>query len=285
MVLRAYINEPMGMGDSGNFVPLPDSAPQDIPAGGFIDFAFEWKPTTSGHTCIRVEIFTHASALGELDLSNNAAQENVNNFHPTAGSPYAPVDFDFTINNDFPTPIEVEFEPSGLPNGMDLELEHRWLELAPDEERTIRGRLLVDETKIPPMHPQRRKCNYRFNLHGFIRTPDYRLPFGGITVQVRPTKASRLQLRRAHRGENNNGVPTLQITGRLIGDWPANQKISAAFVSSNDGATYSGSAVTDNSGNFAIAVNGVPAGDGKLMLYYFGPSLAPSTFGPSLVKL
>lgn len=285
VVVRAYINEPMGMGDKGNFVPFPDSAPQDIPAGGFTDFAFDWKPKAKGHTCIRAEIFSHASALGELDLSNNAAQENINNFHPVAGSPYKPVDFEFTINNDFPTPIEVEFEPSGLPNGMDLELEHRWLELAPDEERTIRGRLFVDESKIPPVHPERRKCNYRFNLHAFIRTEDFRLPFGGITVQVMPTKASQLELRKAGRGESTTGVPLLQLYGRLIGDWPANQSISAAFVSDKDGATYSGTGVTDNAGNFTIQVPGVPEGNGKLMLYYFGPSLAPSTLGPSLVQM
>jgi M6 family metalloprotease-like protein len=285
VVIRAYINEPMGMGDKGNFVPFPNSAPQDIPAGGFTDFAFDWNPKQKGHTCIRAEIFSHASALSELDLSNNAAQENVNNFHPTSGSPYKPVTFEFKVNNDFPTPIEVEFRPSGLPPGMKLELERDWVELAPDEERTLKGRLFVDVAVIPPQPARRRKCNYRFNIHAFIRTQDYMLPFGGITIETTPTKASEIMLRKSYRTENEKGVPAVEVTGRLKGDWPDNQQIDAAIVSSVDGVTYSGSATTNNAGDFTITVNGLPIGDGKLMLYYFGPNLAPSTLGPLAIKL
>lgn len=284
VVIRAYINEPMGVGDKGNFVPFPDSAPQDIPAGGFTDFAFDWNPKESGHTCIRAEIFTHASALGEFDLSNNSAQENVNKFHPTAGSPYQPITFEFTVNNDFPTPIEVEFRPSGLPTGMDLELERDWVELAPDEERTLRGRLFVDENLIPPAPAARRKCNYRFNIHAFIRTQDHMLPFGGITIQTIPTKGSELVLRRTSRTENAEGVPALLVTGLLKGDWPDNQQVDVVVVSDSDGITYSGSDFTNSSGTFSIVVGDVPVGSGKLMFYYFGPNLAPSTLGPLTIS-
>ena len=286
VVIRAYTNDPMGMGDKGNFVPLPDSAPHDIPAGGFTDFAFDWNPKQSGHTCIRAEILSHASALSELDLSNNSAQENVNNFHPTAGSPYKPITFEFTVNNDFPTAIEVEFRPSGLPPGMDLELESDWVELAPDEERTLRGRLFVDETVIPPMPAAQRECNYRFNIHAFIRTQDYMLPFGGITIETTPTKASELVLRGVTQIENNVGVPAALVNGLLMGDWPDNQQVDAVVVSDSDGVTYSGSGFTDSSGSFSIVIDGVPiGGGGKLMLYYFGPNLAPSTLGPLAIKI
>ena len=71
MVFGAYTNEPMGVADRGTFVALPDSPPQDIPANGFRDYAFDGKPKRSGHTCLRVEIFKHNSVLGELDVSNN----------------------------------------------------------------------------------------------------------------------------------------------------------------------------------------------------------------------
>jgi hypothetical protein len=222
--------------------------------------------------------------LGELDLSNNAAQENVNNFHPTAGSPYKPITFEFTVNSDFPTPIEVEFRPSGLPPGMDLELERDWVELAPDEERTLRGRLLVDETVIPPAPAAQRECNYRFNIHAFIRTQDHMLPFGGITIEVTPTRASELVLRGSSRTENNVGGPAVLVTGLLKGDWPDNQQVDAVVVSDSDGVTYSGSGLTDSSGAFSIVVAGVPGDSGTLMLYYFGPNLAPSTLGPLAIK-
>lgn len=285
VVIRAFVNTPMGMGDKGDFVALPDSAPQDIPAGGFTDFAFDWSPKSRGHTCIRADILTHASALGELDLSNNRAQENVNDFHPVAGSPYTPIEFEFTVNNDFPDPIEVELRSSGLPPGMDLELERDWMELAPDEERTLRGRLTVDETVIPPLHPQRRECRYRFNIHAFIRTPDHMLPFGGITIQTTPTKASELVLRGTKPTETESGKPATAVTGRLQGDWPADQQVDVVVVSDSDGVTYSGSATTDGAGNFTIVVEEVPAGNGSLMLYYFGPNLAPSTLGPVQVSI
>ncbi|MCP4452444.1 MAG: hypothetical protein GY809_13365, partial [Planctomycetes bacterium] len=284
VVIRAYVNEPMGMGASGKFVPFPDSAPQDIPAGSFTDFAFDWNPTKSAHTCIRAEIFTHGSALGELDLSNNSAQENVTKFHPTAGSPYEPITFEFTVNSDFTTPVEVEFRASGLPAGMDLELERDWVELAPDEERTLRGRLFVDDAVIPPAPAARRKCNYRFNIHAFIRTQDHMLPFGGITIETMPTKASKLVLRGTSLKEDNQGVPALLITGVLKGDWPENQQVDAVVVSDSDGITYSGSGSTNSSGTFSITVDDVPAGSAKLMLYYFGPNLAPSTLGPLAVS-
>lgn len=284
VVIRALVNEPMGMGASGTFVALPDSAPQDIPGGGFSDFSFDWNPESSGHTCVRAEILTHNSALGELDLANNQAQENVNDFHPVQGSPYKPEEFEFTLNNDFPDPIEVELRASGLPPGMDLELESDWFELAPDEEITVRGRLTLDENVIPALPPGKRECQYRFNVHAFIRTYDFMLPFGGITISTTPTRASELVLRGAKWSEGPDGQPLVGISGRLKGDWPQSQQIDAVIVSDTDGMTYSGTATTDGSGNFVIPVAGVPAGGGDLMLYYFGHNLAPSTLGPVKVK-
>ncbi len=135
------------------------------------------------------------------------------------------------------------------------------------------------------MHPDKRQCRYRFNVHAFIRTRDYMLPFGGITIETTPTKASELVLRQAQRTENSDGVPSVAINGLLRGDWPANQQVDAVVVSDADGLTYSGTATTDAGGNFVILVDGVPPGDGGAMLYYFGPNLAPSTLGPVKIKI
>ena len=44
-VVRALINEPIGMGDHGRFVPLPDSMPQDIPPGQFRAEYHRTEPT------------------------------------------------------------------------------------------------------------------------------------------------------------------------------------------------------------------------------------------------
>ena len=51
-----------------------------------------------------------------------------------------------------------------------------------------------------------------------------------------------------------------------------------------DGVTYQGTGETDSNGAFTIEIADVPAGGGRLMLYYFGPDLSPSTLGPEAVK-
>jgi M6 family metalloprotease-like protein len=279
VVVRASVNLPMGLGDRGRFSPLPDSAPQDIPAGRFTDFAFEWRPAARGHTCLRAEIVTHASTLGDLDLANNAAQENINDFHPTAGSPYAPVPFSFTLTNDSAVVAEAELRVKGLPPGMNVELERRYLTVEPRETVTVAGRLFVDETVIPPGPALQRACGYRFNLLAFRRTQDGVMPWGGITVRVHPGFGARL--RSDGLSLDNRGVV---VRGALEGRFPANQKIDAALVGS-DGRMYGGATHTDAGGDFVLSVGRPPRGPGQLMLYYFGPDLSPAAIGPLAVTV
>ena len=279
VVVRASVNDPMGMGDKGTFQPLPNSAPQDIPAGSFKDFAFEWRPKENGHTCIRAEIFTHESAFGELDPNNNDGQENVTNFSPSAGSPYKPVEFAFKVNNDFNYPIEVELIPAGLADGMDLELESAYFKLGPDEERILHGRLFVDISKIPPAPSARRKCNYHFNLHALYRTPDGLLPFGGISVDVNPNAESKLSFREVRRGDQRKTI----ISGLLTGPYRSGQKVDGAVLI--EGKAYGGTAITNSSGVFEIPVEVPAKGPARLMLYYFGPDMASSSAGPINLKI
>jgi hypothetical protein len=283
VVVRAFHNEPIGMGDHGTFQPFPNSAPQDIPAGEFRDFSFEWKPTKSGHTCIRADVFTHDSALGDLDPTNNSGQENITDFFATSGSPYTPVAFDFKLTNGYDHPVEAELIPSGLADGMDLEVETRYVKLGPKEERTLKGRLFVDETKIPPTSKARRKCDYRFNLHAFRRTPDSILPFGGVTVNVTPSFGSKLLFREIKR-ETQGGIPITHVSGRLDGPFNAGQVVDVAVVGS-DGVSHGGTSVTAPGGGFSIQVKGVPQGPARVMLYYFGPDMTASSAGPKSVTI
>jgi M6 family metalloprotease-like protein len=281
VVVRAYHNEPIGMGDHGAFVPFPDSAPQDIPPGEYRNFQFDWRPTRTGHTCIRAEIFRHESDLSDLDPSNNAAQENVDDFWPTAGSPYQPADFTFSLKNDFKHEVEVEFRPSGLVDGMDLELERRYVKMLPEQRLQLRGRLLLDTAKIPPA-PGERKQKYCFNLHAFKRTPDSLLPFGGVSFDVHPGFKSKLNFGGLDRGGEPQSVV---VTGKLDGQFPGAQTVDAAIVAV-DGKSYGGTGKTTAAGNFTIAVDGrAPRGPGRLMLYYFGPNLAASWLGPVPVNV
>lgn len=280
VIVRASVNEPMGVGDKGTFVALPDSAPQDIPGGQFRDFKFEWPPKEHGHTCLRAEIFSHSSQYGELDLNNNSAQENVTTFSPVPGnSPYEPVEFQFKVNNDFDRPIVVDLIPAGLADGMKLELERGYVVLAPDEEITLQGRLTLDENKIRP-GPRERRCDYRFNLHAMQRTEDSVLPFGGISIGVAPGVKSRLVFLELVREPQRK----LRVFGRLEGDFRSNQPVDAALVAS-DRKAREGTAKTDNNGSFAILLDNMPPGPGELMLFYFGPDMAHSSLGPVKVTV
>jgi M6 family metalloprotease-like protein len=283
VVVRAFHNEPIGMGDHGTFQPFPNSAPQDIPAGEFRDFRFEWFPTKTGHTCLRADIFTHDSALGDLDPTNNSAQENIDEFAPQAGSPYTPLPFDFKLTNGYDHPVEVELVPSNLADGMDVELETAFVKLGPKEERVLKGRLFVDVAKIPPAPKGRRKCDYHFNLHAFRRTRDSILPFGGVTVNVTPSYGSTLELKEIGRDATAVG-PTLIVRGVLKGPFNVGQKVDVAVVGS-DGVSHGGIATTGPGGSFTAPVAGVPKGPARLLGYYFGPDMTPSSAGPKSVTV
>jgi M6 family metalloprotease-like protein len=275
VIIRAKVNTPMGMGGRGTFVPLPDSAPQDIPPDSSRDFVFDWRPREHAHTCLLAEVFTHNSALGDLDLTNNAGQENVTDFHPTAGSPYDPYEFTFKINSDYDQPIAVKLLPSGLPDGMDLEVERPYVQLGPDEEVELRARLLLDETKISP-DPGEEPKRYAFSLHAFIATQDAWLPFGGITANVHPGRQSKLLFRSIARDRRTEQIV---VNATLQGSHRANQPVDAALVAS-DGTTYEGTAVTASNGRVAIPVGMPPAGPAKVMIYYLGPAMTGSSAGP-----
>jgi hypothetical protein len=183
------------------------------------------------------------------------------------------------VNNDFNWPIEVELIPSGLADGMDLELESAYFLLNPDEERILRGRLTVDVNKIPPAPKARRQCDYHFNLHALYRTEDALLPFGGFSVDVNPNAESKLAFRETRRGEQDQVV----ITGLLSGPFNSNQKVDAAVMVK--GKAFGGTAVTNGQGRFEIPVKVPASGPARLMLYYFGPDMASSSAGPADIKI
>ena len=202
-MVRALVNTPMGMGDHGTFVPLADSPPEDIPAKSSRDFVFDWRPRERGPACLRAEVFTHASALGDLDLTNNAGQENVADFHPTAGSPYDPYDFSFKLNSDYDQPIAVTLLPTGLVDGMDLEVERRHVLLGPEEVelRAPATRRDQDQPRPPGEAHGARLQPPRLRLHGRLmaavrrdhrqRPPGRRSRLAALAGQTRQAGPSR----------------------------------------------------------------------------------------------
>jgi|GEM_PF-3907288 len=206
VVVKLLINLPMGMGDAGTFQPLGESDSLDVPAGSFTDFQFPWNPTEAGHTCLRAEIKTFTGPFGDRNLNNNSAQENIGSFAFWAGSPYQPYELEFQVSNDYPVEQRIEILPTGLLPGMDLELETAYLEMGPKEERMIKGRLLLDHERIHP-NPERRKKPYDslgVNLHAFRYTADAHLPFGGISMEIKPGYKSTPELKGLFRIEKGD---------------------------------------------------------------------------------
>lgn len=290
VVVRAWHNEPMGAGDAGDWVPFDDSRPKDIAAGGHADFGFDWFPVedqeNGPHTCIKAQIVGDASPLGDLDYGNNEAQENINGFATLAGSPYKPMPFRFQLANGYDHPLGVDLVPAGLPDGMELELERGYVKLAPREVRTMRGRLFVDRDKIAPAPQGKRACHYKVNISAFKHTRDSRLPFGGFSMLINPTFPSRLAYGRASRKGDDPTGTTLSVSGKLFGPFNRDQTIEAVLVAG--GVTYGGKTQTAAGGNFSLPITGVPvgqSGSARLTLYYFGPDLGPSRFGPTVIDL
>ncbi|ANM31700.1 hypothetical protein ABI59_22280 [Acidobacteria bacterium Mor1] len=282
VVVRASVNEPGGMGDSGEFVPIGDSAPQNIPPGDYRDFAFNWYPDDGEHTCILAEILSHESDLGDLDPTNNLAQENVFLFTPESNSPYKPVEFDFKVNNDYDFPVDVWLTASGLVDGVDLEMEKTQLHLEPDEHVVLTGRFLVDINKIPA-HPSAQIPRLRINTHALLETADGYEPFGGMTFDLDPGYGCDLYLDNTDCDPDGQGTGII-LYGRLDGPYAAFETVDIAVVGS-DGRSYGGTGETDAAGNFIIKVEDVPLGAATAMLYYFGPDMAKTHLGPVPIQV
>ena len=298
------VNE-IGMGDDAAFslAGLSNNGqdgPKDIPAGGHADFQVTWSPEVSPailadlvadgstkkllHTCVQVRILETGGStgnpnLGDFDLGDNKAQENIFDFHPTAGSPYGPEDFEFQVNNDFDFPVEVKLMPTGLIPGLDLELEQDYLELSPYENRVLKGRFHTDVELIPPGS----RHGIPVNIHAFLATQDSWDPFGGVTINVYPVEASDIQFTSLQQiGRTSDGLPNIAVFGTLLGPDAGDQPVDAA-LSHELGTTYGGSTYTNSDGSFVIPLGPVPLGSGNLMIYYFGNDMAPTIMGPLAV--
>jgi hypothetical protein len=81
--------------------------------------------------------------------------------------------------------------------------------------------------------------------------------------------------------------PVVVVVGRLDGTQPvplAGEVVDAVLVD-QDRKEWPSTGVVQSDGRFYILFGDPPTGAGKLMLYYFGDQLAPSTLGPELVLI
>ncbi|NNE34219.1 MAG: hypothetical protein HKN13_03220, partial [Rhodothermales bacterium] len=230
--LKVKVNSPGGMGGKGDWVELDLSEPADIPAGGSTIISVPWNPKVRGHTCIQVEIFRWSSALGDIDLTNNGTQENVNSFRPTAGSPWHPAPFSVDVANPFDRALEIYLQADGLRPGFSVAWDEAFFVMEPHSKTTRTGVLHIDEDIVPTPEPdgsggivfyeyqcgpdievtaaalKDRRCDkvrtkpIRMYMHvaGYANAGDFRVPIGGVTYNVQPTLRLDLDVRVTGRG-------------------------------------------------------------------------------------
>jgi len=216
--LKVKVNTPGGVGGSGSWVELDLSEALTVPAGDSTIFSVPWNPKVRGHTCIKVEIFRWTSALGEVDYTNQGTQENINDFRPTAGSPWHPKPLSVDITNPFDKELEVYLEMVGMMPGVSLEWDAPYIVMAPNSKATATGVMHINEAVIPTPKPNgnggidyfrwdcpektlissariEKKCRLvkgkpirrQMHINAYANAGDYRVSIGGVTYNVMPT--------------------------------------------------------------------------------------------------
>jgi hypothetical protein len=119
---QVYVALP-GAGDSNNRWQFLGSAYfASVPSRGAVESFVNWTPPMNhgGHGCVKVEILPLAN---ELDMQNNAAQENIFEFESTRNSPWRVQSQPLEIWNPFDDRnLRVLMDVTNLPHGWAVEL-------------------------------------------------------------------------------------------------------------------------------------------------------------------
>jgi hypothetical protein len=200
--LAFYAVEPPGVGDNGNWTPLPGSpkiisVKKNDSAKDFIN----WTPVVGKHTCLKI---VAEQQLGEVSGGNNSAQENVSDFEAAASSVPNPVIITVAVRNPLKERTVALISVRGVPEGFVAQFPHAWVWLDQRQER------LFDLTVVPvcDVDYYHKQEIPRANVvvdgwipHSYRRqmpSGDYpgsvMLPMGGITARVTPKYRSEITL-------------------------------------------------------------------------------------------
>jgi hypothetical protein len=205
-----YVNTPPGIGDNGSWVPHSIKTIPRIAAGSSEAIYVDWSPKVGEHTCLKVGIETQ---LGETDVNDNEAQENIFHFDTSGSSPHEPIFFEVSVQNPLSEWALIHMRPRGLRAGWESTVEHGWLWLPPLGKRTMRIALCTDIGRTTPITRtlQRYKrvpdvpSEITFWLQGGVYRwygigpnergdAEHLAAIGGIQVNARARRAVRLSL-------------------------------------------------------------------------------------------
>ena len=114
---------------------------QDIGPGATVEFTTSWTPPSNGHYCIvaRIPLYqTPAPArIVELTEFNNVAQSNYDRFISPTGSPSLRQHTQIIVRNPYGLPARVYLDVRGTNPLYRTYLGNKWVDLGPNERRSI----------------------------------------------------------------------------------------------------------------------------------------------------
>jgi hypothetical protein len=255
-----YVTTPPGIGDNGNWQVIAPINSNIIPVIGPLSSETIWVPWTprvNQHTCIQVQI---GSQIGEIDVGNNMAQENIFKFISQAKSPGNPIEMDVSVRNPLRIRTMIRIHTEGVLYGFYFYFPHTFLWLNPLEERTLT--MLV--VPILPLEKMGRRNRSPVRISAFVprvykdeSQPTWWSPIGGITVEVTCKKAGAVVLQEKVEWDPQEAI--VIVRGSVMPEFP-DQDIRV-YAESNDGLLVS-TTKTDEGGKFSVEFFGVYLGKG-----------------------
>ena len=274
VTVKFKVNTPGGMGDAGQFVDLPTPAPINLaPNESKLVFA-PWTPTVGSHTCIKVEV---DHVVGESDINNNFAQENITNFYTGSSSPWHEVVIPMDVANPFPERKRVDIQVAGLPAGWRAKVENLWVNL------DAKGRKMVQATITPP--PTAPECSVAtLNVYAQTRIDDFIQPYSGFTPVIHLANPITFRNSVERIEDKRGGTVRYRVSGCTV---PAQANTEIAIQLEGPGGQTSVVFVTtDAAGCFNTFVTFPFPGNWQVRTYFRGSKCkAPTESEPTSVQV
>jgi hypothetical protein len=190
------ICRPPGAGDRGNFVRVDSKTIAKISAGEVVPVIATWEVDANekGHTCLRATIVDSkppeeegtgiAVASDDVVASNSEAIKNLDEHIPLNASPYEPLDFEFSVNNEGHKPETAYVQPEGLSEGLQLTVSPPQQVVPPRSTVIFNCRLELDERVIQANC----RSDSEFTILAWRMTAETSVRWGGVQYRVRPRR-------------------------------------------------------------------------------------------------
>jgi hypothetical protein len=204
-----YVNSPPGIGDNGDWatlqtklVPTLPGRDPAVPGSGELVLSCDWKPSLGKHTCLKVAILPQ---VGEINVDNNLAQENVGTFDSAGSSSHEPVVLETAVRSPFTIWRKVDAVIRGLPPGWHAVVDHAWVWTAPKGSQPLQVVMWTDLDApydfTPPDIRRKYKDEWKIPPTALIRiegwtTFDHRyLPIGGFLADIKANRKVEIDAR------------------------------------------------------------------------------------------